>query len=241
MHCSAPEDLTSLLAQVVHYAGGQHYSYHHDAEDGKPGEPTPKMRVLTLFYYFNDVEDGGETHFPHAGGGAYDASKFEDAHGRAKTLPCELSEGLAVKPKKGDAIMWYNVLPAIGGRRGGGEQWGGGTSQDPRSRHAGCAVTAGEKWGANVSAPSLSQLLFRGLSGACAALVLRRLAGADAWAPGEARVGGPHEKDVFVAAGKRWRRQRGARRQASEAQEEKPGQGLEKPGQVTRCRPSRPR
>ena len=33
MHCSAPEDLTSLLAQVVHYAGGQHYSYHHDAED----------------------------------------------------------------------------------------------------------------------------------------------------------------------------------------------------------------
>ena len=165
MHCSAPEDLTSLLAQVVHYAGGQHYSYHHDAEDGKPGEPTPKMRVLTLFYYFNDVEDGGETHFPHAGGGAYDASKFEDAHGRAKTLPCELSEGLAVKPKKGDAIMWYNVLPAIGGRRGGGEEWGGGRSQDPRSRHAGCAVTAGEKWGANVSA-SLSQLLFRGLSGA---------------------------------------------------------------------------
>ena len=104
-----------------------------------------------IFYYFNDVGDGGETHFPHAGGGAYDASKFEDAHGRAKTLPCELSEGLAVKPKKGDAIMWYNVLPAIGGRRGGGEEWGGGTSQDPRSRHAGCAVTAGEKWGANVS------------------------------------------------------------------------------------------
>ena len=83
MHCSAPEDLTSLLAQVVHYAGGQHYSYHHDAEDGKPGEPTPKMRVLTLFYYFNDVEDGGETHFPHL--------------------------GLKVSPRAGDAVAWANV------------------------------------------------------------------------------------------------------------------------------------
>ena len=45
------------------------------------------MRVLTVFFYLSDVEEGGETAFPNA--------ISEDG-----------GEGLLVKPAKGKMVVW---------------------------------------------------------------------------------------------------------------------------------------
>ena len=45
-------------------------------------------RMLTFFLYLNDVEEGGATNFPLLNNG----------------------QGLAVKPKKGQAVLWPSVL-----------------------------------------------------------------------------------------------------------------------------------
>jgi hypothetical protein len=52
--------------QAVHYGVQQHYHSHHDYFDAtlSPDAITAKngqQRLLTLFWYLNDVEDGGQT------------------------------------------------------------------------------------------------------------------------------------------------------------------------------------
>lgn len=97
--------------QVLHYGPGQEYKPHFDFFD-----PALKgshvvlayggQRVLTCIMYLNTVEDGGETHFP------------------------EVDRKIA--PRKGDAILFYNILPD-------GEV-------DRMSLHASLPVISGEKW-----------------------------------------------------------------------------------------------
>eukprot|EP00937_MAST-01D_sp_MAST-1D-sp2_P005700 g5700.t1 len=61
--------------QVLRYRKGQFYDHHHDAFD--PAEYASmaaeyeyghKNRLLTVFWYLTDVEEGGHTAFPRAGG-----------------------------------------------------------------------------------------------------------------------------------------------------------------------------
>ncbi|HSX13502.1 MAG TPA: 2OG-Fe(II) oxygenase, partial [Chlamydiales bacterium] len=64
------------------------------------------QRVATVVMYLNSTEAGGETIFPCA--------------------------NISVTPKKGDAVLFYNLKPT-------GEV-------DPHSLHGGSPVIAGEKW-----------------------------------------------------------------------------------------------
>jgi len=68
--------------QLLQYQEGQHYDYHHDYIDIDKWRRVG-VRILTVYFYLNDVEAGGETAFP------------------------ELD--LAVTPKKGRAVLWPSV------------------------------------------------------------------------------------------------------------------------------------
>jgi len=128
--------------QVLHYDPGQLYRPHLDAFDeqamqgsnGRGGQ-----RAATVLMYLGDVEEGGETHFPEAVP-LGDAGEVDPDTGRPLRAPghpntcggVEQHTGLAVHPKKGDAVLFYTV------KEDG--------TVDSRSMHAGCAVVKGEKW-----------------------------------------------------------------------------------------------
>lgn len=87
------ERLTGISAthfesfQVLSYNIGQEYKRHHD-EVGFLKSKAPKPagpRLLTVFIYLADVEEGGETAFP------------------------DLLPQIAVKPKKGRVLIWPSV------------------------------------------------------------------------------------------------------------------------------------
>lgn len=91
---------------------GQKYVTHHDSSE-EDVDMVCGPRILTLFLYLSDVEDGGETNFPLL--------------------------GLSVKPKKGRAVLWpstlnhnpeaidgrtvHQSLPVIKGRKFGANAW----------------------------------------------------------------------------------------------------------------------
>jgi len=55
--------------QVLHYAPGQQYKVHHDYIQVYEEDPRFKgghNRMITVFFYLNDVEEGGGTVFPYA-------------------------------------------------------------------------------------------------------------------------------------------------------------------------------
>ena len=96
---------------VLHYAVDQEYKAHHDYfKFDKPGREkafkTGGQRIATVLMYLADVDEGGETAFPKV--------------------------KISVKPKKGDAILFYNVTPE-------GEL-------DTKTLHGSLPVVSGEKW-----------------------------------------------------------------------------------------------
>lgn len=98
--------------QVVHYVNGQKYDAHHDW--GVSGYHN--SRFVTMLLYLTDQVDpeaGGETSFPKAGSGG----------------------GIKVKPVKGSAVVFYNLLEDGNG--------------DDLALHAALPVHRGEKWLAN--------------------------------------------------------------------------------------------
>jgi prolyl 4-hydroxylase len=97
--------------QVVHYSAGQKYDPHNDWSGSRP-----QSRFLTLLLYLNDMDGpdaGGETAFP------------KGAEGR----------GFKVTPRRGTAVLFYNLLEDGNG--------------DDLALHAALPVTSGEKWAAN--------------------------------------------------------------------------------------------
>jgi len=68
--------------QMLQYEPGQYYRQHHDYIAHHRGLPCG-VRILTLFIYLNDVEEGGGTRF----------NKL----------------GITVQPRKGSAVLWPSV------------------------------------------------------------------------------------------------------------------------------------
>ena len=90
--------------QVLHYQKKGRYLAHNDFFDPKDyaGDPNTmamieagaRNRLATVFFYLNDVEEGGHTTFPRAG----DLPIPVDQHGQADYANCE--QGIQVKPEK---------------------------------------------------------------------------------------------------------------------------------------------
>lgn len=73
----------SEYLQLLQYEPGQYYKQHHDYIPHHKDMPCG-VRIMTLFIYLNDVEEGGGTNFPLA--------------------------GVTIQPKKGSAALWPSVL-----------------------------------------------------------------------------------------------------------------------------------
>lgn len=108
---------------VLRYVDGQHYDSHYDTFDPKDFGPQPSQRIATFLLYLSDVEEGGETIFKREG--LNNADKPVD-----DWKSCD--DGLKVKPKKGDAVLFWSVTPDLG--------------LDHRALHGACPVTKGTKW-----------------------------------------------------------------------------------------------
>ncbi|KAF7665480.1 hypothetical protein LDENG_00142530 [Lucifuga dentata] len=147
-------DLSEPL-QVVRYEEGGHYHAHHDSGPVYPetacthtrlaaNTSTPfetSCRYITVLFYLNSVEGGGETAFPVADNRTYDEVSLiqNDVDLLDTRRNCDKSN-LRVKPTKGKAVFWYNYLSD-------GRGWVG--EQDEYALHGGCVVTHGTKWVAN--------------------------------------------------------------------------------------------
>jgi prolyl 4-hydroxylase len=73
----------SEALQLLRYEDGQFYKTHHDYIDQEK-DRAQGVRILTVFLYLSDVEEGGGTNFP--------------------------SLDLTVEPKRGRALLWPSVL-----------------------------------------------------------------------------------------------------------------------------------
>lgn len=96
---------------ILRYQNGQEYKAHNDYFTITPNRPHDIIgsvgnRYATVLTYLSDVEEGGETYFPQI--------------------------NLKVPPKKGDAILFWNMNPN--------------GSVDPKTLHAGLPVIKGTKW-----------------------------------------------------------------------------------------------
>ena len=96
--------------QVLHYSPGQHYSVHHDYISVYQDDVRFRgghNRMITVFFYLNDVEKGGETVFP------YGLMSKED-HNKVRNFgTCEeaVEPALKIPAKKGNAIIFYHTTP----------------------------------------------------------------------------------------------------------------------------------
>lgn len=134
--------------QILHYEDGQEYKphndYFHDAYNAVPEKGG--QRVATVLMYLTTPEEGGETVFPKA-----DTKVSGD-----EWSDCA-KQGLAVKAKKGDALLFYGLKPN--------------GDIDPASLHGSCPTTKGEKWSAtkwlHVGGYGASSLLARASRGEC--------------------------------------------------------------------------
>jgi prolyl 4-hydroxylase len=103
--------------QIIRYQPGEEYTAHHDFVYPSQRHRYQPTRYATLLLYLNDDFTGGETNFPRA---------INPTH----------HEGLTVTPKKGQAVLFYNILPD--------------GNVDDFSQHQSLPVQKGEKWLANL-------------------------------------------------------------------------------------------
>jgi hypothetical protein len=119
--------------QGLYYEIGQFYRAHHDHFDllssaGSHEIQKGRNRFATFFFYLNDVEEGGHTAFPQA--------KLPDSSAAYAANACNGEGGIRVAPRKGSAVMWYNMLEDGNG--------------DNDALHEACPVLKGEKYGMNL-------------------------------------------------------------------------------------------
>eukprot|EP01084_Bolivina_argentea_P190457 327285_1 len=172
----------SYPLQVVHYPKNGKYNAHYDSsfKKSKPLKccfvqtnqekndniPCKSCRFMTVLYYLNTVEKGGDTVFP-LGNKYYLDKRFnqaaiktdeqlmeDDTMEKYEPLKWRMSvdnlpeiyckeenDNLKVKAIKGKALIWFNHLLDEK------SQWIG--DSDIYSMHTGCPIIKGEKWIAN--------------------------------------------------------------------------------------------
>ncbi|KAA8537476.1 hypothetical protein F0562_027084 [Nyssa sinensis] len=111
--------------QVLHYEVGQKYEPHYDYFLDEFNTKNGGQRIATVLMYLSDVEEGGETIFPAA------TANFSLVPWWNELSECG-KKGLAVKPKMGDALLFWSMRPDA--------------TLDPSSLHGGCPVIKGNKW-----------------------------------------------------------------------------------------------
>ncbi|KAK3224406.1 hypothetical protein Dsin_011431 [Dipteronia sinensis] len=111
--------------QVLHYEPGQKYEPHYDYFMDEFNTKNGGQRMATVLMYLSDVEEGGETVFPAAKGNISSVSWWNELSECGK-------KGLSVKPKMGDALLFWSMNPDA--------------TLDSSSLHGGCPVIKGNKW-----------------------------------------------------------------------------------------------
>ncbi|XP_044470278.1 probable prolyl 4-hydroxylase 10 [Mangifera indica] len=111
--------------QVLHYEPGQKYEPHYDYFMDEFNTKNGGQRMATVLMYLSDVEEGGETVFPAAKGNISAVPWWDELSECGK-------KGLSVKPKMGDALLFWSMRPDA--------------SLDSSSLHGGCPVIKGNKW-----------------------------------------------------------------------------------------------
>ncbi|KAI1781310.1 2OG-Fe(II) oxygenase family oxidoreductase [Hypoxylon cercidicola] len=124
--------------QIVKYeAGGDQFKSHMDWFDTPQNDTSydiedsfkPSNRLGSIFAYLDDDCTRGETYFPHL------SSVSDSADGEKFAIP-DGDTGLLVKPRRGNAVFWNNLLPNGSG--------------DARVAHLGLQVDSGTKVGLNM-------------------------------------------------------------------------------------------
>lgn len=120
-----PEENGESL-QILKYVNGQKYEphsdYFHDSVNSDPSHGG--QRVATVLMYLTTPEEGGETVFPYAESNGDSKGNWSDCAKR----------GLAVKAKKGNALLFYSLKPD--------------GSEDVKSTHGSCPTLKGTKYSA---------------------------------------------------------------------------------------------
>ncbi|XP_042504475.1 probable prolyl 4-hydroxylase 3 isoform X2 [Macadamia integrifolia] len=111
--------------QILHYEVGQKYEPHYDYFLDEFNTKNGGQRVATVLMYLSEVEEGGETVFPAS------KANFSSVPWWNELSECG-KEGLSVKPKMGDALLFWSMRPDA--------------TLDPSSLHGGCPVIRGNKW-----------------------------------------------------------------------------------------------
>ncbi|GIL58141.1 hypothetical protein Vafri_12998 [Volvox africanus] len=111
--------------QVLRYEKTQKYDPHHDYFSFEGRDANGGNRMATVLMYLATPEEGGETVFPKVPAPA--------GQTRANFSECAM-KGMAVKPFKGDAVLFWSIRPD--GRF------------EPGSLHGSCPVIRGVKWSA---------------------------------------------------------------------------------------------
>ncbi|XP_048141934.1 probable prolyl 4-hydroxylase 10 isoform X3 [Rhodamnia argentea] len=111
--------------QILHYEVGQKYEPHYDYFLDEYNTRNGGQRIATVVMYLSDVEEGGETVFPAAKGNLSAAPRWNGLSDCRK-------KGLSIKPKMGDALLFWNTKPD--------------GALDESSFHGGCPVIKGNKW-----------------------------------------------------------------------------------------------
>jgi prolyl 4-hydroxylase len=112
------EDLTGIpwtnseLLQLLRYTNGQKYDRHHDLDDGDLYRQ-PGVRLMTVFLYLSDVEEGGQTHFPQLN------LTFSPKRGRIVIWPNVLDEN----PDEADPRTEHQAMPVLQGVKYSANSW----------------------------------------------------------------------------------------------------------------------
>ncbi|XP_074616194.1 transmembrane prolyl 4-hydroxylase-like [Acropora palmata] len=143
--------------QVVKYDKYGHYHAHYDSSPTGDVDmicchqikdktlPCRLCRLVTILYYLNDVDEGGQTAFVIADNSTLNETLLLSKRGKEGD-PFNLSNycqeaNFVIAPKRGTAVLWYNHL------LDSDSEWLG--ARDPYTLHGGCDVKKGKKWIAN--------------------------------------------------------------------------------------------